>query len=193
MPFKERIYSVLVVSNSTAFDNSIGGLLSPTKYESIKYCNNISESKRIIAERDYDFIIINSPLPDDAGIRFAIDSCRKNSVVLLLVKNDIYADVTDKVSAHGVFTLSKPTSSSTVLQALNFMISMRERLRKSEQKNATVEERIEEIRLINRAKCLLISELNMTEADAHRYIEKTSMNNCVSKRETAKNIIKTYT
>ena len=49
-----------------------------------------------------------------------------------------------------------------------------------------------EIRLVNRAKWLLISEVKMTEPDAHRYIEKQAMDLCVSKREIAEQIIKTY-
>ena len=49
-----------------------------------------------------------------------------------------------------------------------------------------------EIRLVNRAKWLLIGELNMSEPDAHRYIEKQAMDNGVTKKEIAENIIKTY-
>ena len=35
---------------------------------------NISAAKRALAERAFDFVIINSPLPDDIGTRFAIDT-----------------------------------------------------------------------------------------------------------------------
>jgi len=55
-----------------------------------------------------------------------------------------------------------------------------------------VEEKMEEIRLVNRAKWLLISELKMDEPLAHRYIEKQAMDRCISKREVAEEIIKTY-
>ena len=55
-----------------------------------------------------------------------------------------------------------------------------------------VEEKIKEIRLVNRAKWLLIECLRMTEAEAHRYIEKQAMDLRISKREAAENIIKTY-
>ena len=55
-----------------------------------------------------------------------------------------------------------------------------------------LEEKIEEIRLVNRAKWLLIERLGMTEAEAHRYIEKQSMDQRIPRRELAENIIKTY-
>ena len=68
----------------------------------------------------------------------------------------------------------------------------RERLRRTEKKTATIEEKMEEIRLVNRAKWLLIEQLKMTESDAHRYIEKQAMDRCVSRREIAQNIIRIY-
>ena len=49
-----------------------------------------------------------------------------------------------------------------------------------------------EIRLVNKAKWLLIGELHMDEPDAHRYIEKQAMDRCISRREIAEEIIKTY-
>ena len=72
------------------------------------------------------------------------------------------------------------------------MSSARERLRKSEKKALSIEEKMEEIRIVNRAKWLLISELKMDEQGAHRYIEKQAMDRCVSKREIAEEIIETY-
>ena len=49
-----------------------------------------------------------------------------------------------------------------------------------------------EIRLVNKAKWLLISELKMSEPDAHRYVEKQAMDRCVTRRRIAEEIIKTY-
>ena len=59
-------------------------------------------------------------------------------------------------------------------------------------KRALKEKKIEEIRLVNRAKWLLIECLGMKESDAHRYIEKQAMDLRISKSEMAENIIRTY-
>ena len=72
------------------------------------------------------------------------------------------------------------------------MSSARERLRKSFKKALSIEEKMEEIRIVNRAKWLPISELKMDEQGAHRYIEKHAMDRCISKRIVAEEIIKTY-
>ena len=72
------------------------------------------------------------------------------------------------------------------------MSSARERLRKSEKKALSIEEKMEEIRIVNRAKWILIREIKLDEPEAHRYIEKQAMDRCISKRIVAEEIIKTY-
>ena len=91
-----------------------------------------------------------------------------------------------------VFTLPKPTTKTMIAQTLGWLASVRERLRNLEKKTLSVEERMEEIRIVNRAKLLLVSELHMTEPEAHRYIEKQAMDTCVLKQVIAERIIKTY-
>ncbi len=76
--------------------------------------------------------------------------------------------------------------------ASDWLISARERIRRTEKKTLSIEEKMNEIRLVNRAKWLLISELKMTEPDAHRYIEKQAMDRCIPKRRVAEEIIKMY-
>ena len=194
MSLRERVYSILIVSSTDSFTSAFADLLPETRYYPVHTVTSISAAKRVLAEKSFDFVIINSPLPDDAGIRFAIDTCTgKQSAVLLLAKSDIHAGVHDKVAEYGVFTLPKPTSKPTMLHALNWMESARERLRQFEKKSLSIEEKMAEIRLVNKAKWILISELSMSEPEAHRYIEKQAMDRCISKRTIAEEIIKTYT
>jgi len=193
MSLQERCYSVLVVSAAEKLNIALADLLPEARYQPVRVVTNVSAGKRAWNERSYDFVLINSPLPDDAGIRFAIDIGASNgAVVLLFVRAELQEEIRDKVTEHGVFTLAKPFSRSMITLALDWMASARERLRKMEKTTLSVEEKMEEIRVVNRAKWLLISELRMEEPQAHRYIEKQAMDRCVSKREIAEEIIKTY-
>ena len=88
--------------------------------------------------------------------------------------------------------LPKPTSKPIIITALSWLSSAREKLRKTEKKTLSIEEKMEEIRIVNRAKWLLISELKMDEQGAHRYIEKQAMDRCIPKKVIAEEIIKTY-
>ena len=194
MSLKERVYSVLIVSAADNFNTAFSALLPESKYKPVYTAASISTAKRALADRAFDFVIINSPLPDDIGTRLAIDICNsKEVVVLLLVRSELHAEIYDKVAEYGVFTLPKPTSKPTLVASLDWMVSARERLRRAEKKSLSIEEKMEEIRIVNRAKWLLIREIKMDEPDAHRYIEKQAMDRCISKREVAEEIIKTYT
>ena len=193
MSLKERIYSILIVSATENFNSALTSLLPESTYDPIHIVPSVAAAKRRIAEKNYDFVLINSPLPDDIGTRFAIDLCAsKGTVVLFLAKSDVHDAIHDKVAEYGVFTMPKPVSKQILMQALSWMSSARERLRQSEKKSSTIEEKMLEIRLINRAKWLLISELQMTEPEAHRYIEKRAMDECINKRTVAEDIIKMY-
>lgn len=193
MSLKERIYSVLIVSAAQNLNTALSSLFPVAQYSPVHTVSSVNAAKRVFAERAFDFVIINSPLPDDVGIRFAIDiSQSKNTVVLLLVRAELHDEVYDKVAEHGVLTLPKPTAKPTFALALNWMASIRERLRETEKKTLSIEEKMEEIRMVNRAKWLLIREIKMVEPEAHRYIEKQAMDRCVPKKQIAEEIIRMY-
>ena len=193
MSLKEHVYSVLIVSASESFNQNVMKFLPEATYSPTSYAKSINEAQRKVVERFYDLIIINSPLPDDFGAKFAIDTSNNSStVVLLFVRSDNYGDVYDKVYDFGVFTVKKPLPEQNVTQALDFVKATRERLRKMEKKKVSLEEKMMEIKIVNRAKWTLINSLNMSEEDAHRYIEKQAMDRCVSKREIAEEILRTY-
>ena len=193
MSLKERVYSVLIVSAAESFNDALSALLPNSKYSPTHFVSNISAAKRALAERAFDYVIINSPLPDDVGTRFAIDTAdSQESVVLLMVRAELQEEIYDKVAEHGVFVLPKPTSKPTMTIALSWLSSAREKLRKTEKKTLSIEEKMEEIRIVNRAKWILIRELKLDEPEAHRYIEKQAMDRCISKKVIAEEIIKTY-
>ena len=194
MVFEERTYSVLVVSAGQKFRDAMAAMLPYSEYYPICYSESVASARRELLARNYDFVIICAPLPDDYGTQFAMDVCsRADSVALLLLRADAYSQINAKVCPYGVFTLQLPVSTQSLKQGLGWMAAARERLRRLEKKTTSIEDKMEEIRLVNRAKWILIEQLKMTEAEAHRHIEKQAMDRCVSKKEIAFGIINTYT
>ena len=194
MGLQERVYSVLIVSASEKFQNALRSLLPESAYSPIVTAASVGAAERARNNQDFDFVFVNSPLPDDAGIRFAIDCCRAGgTVVLLFAAAALYDSIQSRVEKHGVFVLPRPVPRDAILRGLNWMTAARERLRSYEKKVQPVEEKMEEIRLVNRAKWLLISELKMSEPDAHHYITRQAMDRCCSKRAVAEEIIRLYT
>lgn len=194
MVFCDQTYSVLVVSAFQKFNDAITPMLPSSEYDPVCFADNIAAARREMLARQYDFLIINAPIPDDASTRLAIDTSSKtDSVVLLMLRADAYEEVNAKVQPYGVFTLQVPTPAQTLKQGLRWMAAARERLRKLEKKALSVEEKMEEIRIVNRAKWILVDQLKMSEDDAHHHIERQAMNRCVTKKEIAMEIIQTYT
>ena len=193
MSLLERVYRVLIVSSSEKFNSALVKMLPPSRFEHIRKASSIGAAGRSFSEWSFDMVIINSPLPDDPGLRFAIDACEnEGTIVLFVVRSENYSDVYAKLSPHGVFIVPKPISKQNLEFAISWMMSARERIRKLEKKTISIEDKMKEIRLVNRAKWLLIRELKMDEPAAHRYIEKQAMNRCVTRREIAEAIIRTY-
>jgi response regulator NasT len=193
MELQERVYSVLIVSASEKFQSGLRSLLAESTCSPIVTTASVGAAERARNGQDFDFVFVNSPLPDDAGIRFAIDCCRAGgTVVLLFAAAALYDSIQSRVEKHGVFVLPRPVPRDAILRGLNWMTAARERLRSYEKKVQPVEEKMEEIRLVNRAKWLLISELKMSEPDAHHYITHQAMDRCCSKRTVAEEIIRLY-
>ena len=183
----------LIVSAGASSNEYISARLTELGYARPIIVPSAAEARRRMLESDFELIVVNSPLPDEFGTRLAQDICQHSAAgELLLVKAEHVPDIDGRLTPQGVLVLSKPMSTQLFTQSLRLLCGTRERLRGLEKKNATIEEKMEEIRLVNRAKWLLIGELNMTEQEAHRYIEKQAMDRCVTKRAVAEQILSTY-
>ena len=192
MEYKERVFGVLVISSSEKFNGTLKELLSDERYSPVKFKTDINSANRELLERKYDFVIINSPIHNDDGIRLAIElSAAKGTVTLLMVKDEFYLTTFERVSPFGIFTMPKPTTKQILSLAFDFMASMSERLSRLEKKTISLEDRMQEIRIINRAKWILIEKFKMSEEEAHKVIEKRAMNASITKREVAEDIINT--
>ena len=188
----QTVYSVLTVSANEKFNISLRALLNESKFSPVKTVSSVSSARRELLSRSYDLIMINSPLTDGNGIDLAVDICSQSSSgVMMFIKNERFDDVSGVLTEYGVLTVPVPTSVSIINQSLRLLCSTRERMKKVEQKTAKLEEKMEEIRIVNRAKCALIDRYQMNEATAQRFIEKTAMDECITKRAVAERIIST--
>mgnify|MGYP001141507066 CR=1 FL=1 len=193
MIFDERTYNTLVVSASAKLTEFLEPMLPVSKFWPVSVARDIGSAKRAVLESVFDIIIINTPLPDDFGCDFAVEVCQSSDAgVLMFVKSELADDITARVSDFGVYVLAKPVSKPALSATLKLLCATRERLRRMEKKYETLEEKMEEIRLVNRAKWVLIDQFKMTEAEAHRFIEKQAMDMRITKRAAAETIINTY-
>ena len=70
--------------------------------------------------------------------------------------------------------------------------SAQRRVRGLKKENAKLQNKIVTIKKIDRAKCALIQYLNMSEEQAHKYIERQAMDRQVTREKIAESILKMY-
>ncbi len=147
----------------------------------------------MLIKTDYDLCIVSAPLPDEFGESLAINIATKGiSEVILVVRAEIFDEISDKVEDYGVITISKPISHLLFWNALKLTKVAHKKMQIMQAGNKRLMQRIEDIRIVDRAKCILVSYLSMTEPEAHKYIEKQAMDMRMKKRAVAEEILKTY-
>ncbi|MCR4692903.1 MAG: ANTAR domain-containing protein [Firmicutes bacterium] len=193
MLFDREELSILAVSVSDKIYDILTDLLKDRFHIDLHRASSVGEAKRMVLLQGFDIVIINAPLKDESGIDFAINTAAENSAgVLILINNEYYEQVLDKVMEYGVLTVSKPLSHQALYEAFNLLVATNYRLKKTQKKNEKLTAKMVELRVVNRAKWILIENLGLSEEEAHRVIEKQAMDVRQSKREVAETIIRTY-
>lgn len=67
-----------------------------------------------------------------------------------------------------------------------------ERIARLEEENSRLREKLSAEKAVGRAKCLLVERQGLTEAQAHRYIEKMAMDQQEKRQSVAERIIQEY-
>ena len=183
----------LIISGSEQALSLLSDLMKSYNGSQIVSASSGNEARRLINRTDFDMVIISTPLPDEFGNELAATIAEKTSAgVMLICKSDIAEEISEKVEVYGVCVLAKPLNKTLFFHSVKLLQATRARMLSVMKEYSKLQTKIEESRLINRANCILIQYLKLTEPQAHRYIEKQAMDQRISKLEVAKNILKTY-
>ncbi len=192
MNYQKTHRRVLIVSGGDKFFDYFSGILPQSDFHPVVRASSAGEARRSMIQTPADIVIIDTPLPDELGVDFAMSIADMSVGILLVVKSELYDKVAYKVEDRGVLTVAKPNSKQVYYSSVKLLAALSTRLQKMETKNKTLQEKMADIRAVNRAKWLLIEKMKMNESDAHYFIEKRAMDARISRREVAENIIRTY-
>jgi len=185
--------SALIVSSSEKGAEFFSEILGSASIGKIVTVKTGGEARRLLMECDFDLVVINAPLSDESGESLSKHvASRGISQVILVVKSEFFDEVSAMTEDYGVLTVSKPVSRALFWAALKLAKSAAARVKTIQDENSKLKQKIEDIRIIDRAKCILISYLGMSEQEAHRYIEKQAMDMRTTRRVIAEGILKTY-
>lgn len=184
---------LLIVSSSQKTADSLRTLLVPRFYADTCIASSASRARRLLSQRDFRLVLINSPLTDETGDALANDVCQKTEAdVVLLVSGDGVVSQDPSSLPMPVLVLEKPLNRSVLEKTLQVLqVAQRRNLRLLEE-NKKLQAKLEESRLVSRAKCALIAYRQMTEEEAHHYIERTAMDSRQPKKEIARDILRVF-
>ena len=183
----------LIVSAGANSNEYIAARLSEMGYSRPVIIPSGAEARRRMSESDFELIVVNAPLPDEFGHELCITAVEQTDAgVVFLVKAAQAEQLLAPLNEQGVLLLSKPFSNTLFVQAMHMAAASNHRLLLLRQENQRMQEKLAQVRLVSRAKCCLIELGRMTEAEAHRYIEKKAMDTRRDRAEVAQEILDSY-
>ncbi len=180
------VTSVLLVTKDNKISSSIMQMLIPPIFE-VTLCSDFNEARRKVNEVVYKIIIVDSG--DDSGATFSIDISDTLSTIVLLAPNSLFDQISYRVESYGVLTISKPFDAFYFYNMIKIALAVQAKIQRISSQNVKLKVKMEEIRVINRAKMLLIQHRQMTEDDAHHFIERVAMDKGLKKINAAQEII----
>ena len=152
-----------------------------------------TEARQKMMNGECAVILINMPLSDECGTELAGDLAESaGGSVIAVVKAEQESELRPMLEPLGVFVLGRPFPHTVFHQALYDAAASYARMQIMSLENQRLQVKLIDLRIVNRAKYALIRYLGMTEEQAHRYIEQQAMNQRISKRRAAENVLKTY-
>ena len=173
----------LIVSAGANSNEYIAARLSEMGYSRPVIIPSGAEARRRMSESDFELIVVNAPLPDEFGHELCITAVEQTDAgVVFLVKAAQAEQLLAPLNEQGVLLLSKPFTTPLFLQAMHMAAASNHRL----------QQKIAQVRLVSRAKCCLVEHAHMTEAEAHRYLEKQAMDTRRDRAEVAQEVLEEY-
>ncbi len=192
MATEEKKYNILVASGDDKLRDFLAQILPAREYEIHPTVKSAGEARRRFISNAYSILVINTPLPDETGLELAEDLSERPVGILVLSDIQSFDHVCHRLEEFGVLTVPKPLGRQQAYTYIKLLTAFANRIAKMEKANRTLQEKVMDLRVIDRAKWILIRNEGLSEEEAHRRIEQTAMENRESGRMAADDIIRKY-
>ena len=139
------------------------------------------------AQAPADLLIAVMPLSDGTGVEGIIDVAQRHPQ---LMSQEAYEQVTYQCRNQQIFVIAMPFKRQVLAEAASFMLRIRTVIDDKDKELARMRKNLNEIRIITSAKIRLMQTRQMTEEEAHYYLEKEAMDRSLSKKEVAEEILR---
>lgn len=165
---------ILIVCGQRSFSEQLQKIISASVPGSHSIVTSGAEARRLTGVTEFDAILIAGRLPDEDCLTLAaeLSGSGVTGVMVVVERNALY-DAHDVLDGTGVTILAWPLTKESLTQAIRLIVKVREG-------GGTLEN----------AKLMLMQRKGWTEPQAHRYIQKVSMDKRLPRDITAQMIIK---
>lgn len=186
---QKDINSVMIVSKNSKMVEFIRSAMPPDKFSPVIVVADAGQARRTILRTPAEIVIIDTPLPDEFGTRLALDLSEKCALAVI-VKPELLERTSYKLEQHGIVTLPRTLYRSLLYQTLMLLSVSVTKMKQLSKDRDALKAKLREVRIVTKAKTLLISEKSMTEEEAHHYIEKAAMDSGKKKTDVAAELIR---
>ena len=181
---------VVVAEDEALIRLDIVEMLREAGYDVVAEADNGQRAVELAQEHRPDVVLMDVKMPVLDGITAAeqIASVRVAPVVLLTAFSQ--RELVERAREAGAMAyVVKPFTLDDLVPAIEIAISRYEEIAALEREVSDMKEQFATRKLVERAKSLLTTKMGLTEPEAFRWIQKTSMDRRLSMREVAEAII----
>ena len=186
MPEKK---SIIIFSSEGETSDSIA--LAAGKFGNVSVSDG-NGARDLLSETHFDMVFVNTPLEKEFGLDIAVFAAKKGCGVIIAAAAKHCDEIAKKIGDMEIFVLPRPLNKATLAQTFRFVMLAHETKNGLNSKTEALENKLRDLKLIDRAKCVLVEYLRISEADAHRQIQKRAMDMRVPQTVIAMDILKTY-
>ena len=185
---KDISHSILIISSSEQFEVQVKKFL--VGFRTIEVRKTEVLARQAVLEQSYDLVALRLPLPDGMGLDLAMDIAENStSSVMVMVPRELYEEVANELSSYGILVLPFSEESFQLEKTISYMKARQDIIYRLSQKIQKAEEKTEEVRIVSKAKLMLMEEKAMSEDEAHRFIGRMAMNHGISRKNAAEEIM----
>lgn len=183
--------TVVVAEDEALIRLDIVEILKDQGFDVVAETDNGKTAVELARKHRPDLVLMDVKMPIMDGITAAEEITKEQIAPVVLLTAFSQKELVDRaVDAGAMAYVVKPFTPNDLIPAIEVAMSRYEQIRALEKEVGTIRDQFETRKLVDRAKSLLITKMNLTEPEAFRWIQKTSMDRRLSMREVSDTIIK---
>lgn len=181
---------VLVAEDETLIRLDIVETLTDAGYEVVAEAGDGETAYQAALENHPDLCVMDVKMPKMDGITAAEKIMKEVSCAVVMLTAFSQKELVERARDAGAMAyVVKPFTPAELLPAIEIALSRHAEIQSLEGEVADLQDRFETRKVVDRAKGLLMENMEMSEPDAFRWIQTTSMNRRLTMREVAEAVV----